>query len=400
MMSNGRRRQTLKLLGLMVLGFAAPARAFDFSLKVEPGLVVPLDQPQSRLFEIGGGATLKGLFGLGRYVDVGPSITFLGMPAASRAPSTDAGIAWAAGGGVRFKRPHDSEGPLRAISPWLDADALYVRTGPLNRFGFAVGAGFSFALDEARHYWLGPFARYFQIVQSERPAYDNTDAKTLIAGVSFEIDFAHRRPAAAPECVTAAPCPLCVACPPAVVSDRDHDGVPDSIDRCPDEPGPKETGGCPDRDLDGLTDNEDLCPDVPGPRDNRGCPVYAKVVVKQDKLELKEKIQFAFDQSTILADSHPLLDEVVKALKENRSFHVRIEGHTDSSGTNEHNQPLSEHRAQAVLEYLVSHGVERERHSHQGFGHSVPLDTNATEAGREANRRVEFVIIKKERSGK
>ena len=68
----------------------------------------------------------------------------------------------------------------------------------------------------------------------------------------------------------------------------------------------------PDRDHDGLPDAYDSCPDVPGPIENGGCPVYKKVIVRPDRLELREKIMFAFDRADIELESLPLLDEVVQ----------------------------------------------------------------------------------------
>ena len=71
---------------------------------------------------------------------------------------------------------------------------------------------------------------------------------------------------------------------------------------------------------------------------------------------------------------------------------MQVEGHASSEGGDEHNQTLSEQRAEAVLNYLVAHGVNGKRLVSKGFGSSVPLDTNETIAGRENNRRVEFVV--------
>ncbi len=147
-----------------------------------------------------------------------------------------------------------------------------------------------------------------------------------------------------------------------------------------------------DRDHDGIADAEDLCPDVPGPADNQGCPVYKRIIVRPDRLELSEKIMFAFDRADLEADSFPLLDEVVLALKDRRGVRVRIEGHTDSTGPREHNQTLSEARAHTVLDYLRDHGIAQERLSYQGFGSTEPTDSNDTVAGRENNRRVDFVV--------
>jgi OmpA-OmpF porin, OOP family len=154
----------------------------------------------------------------------------------------------------------------------------------------------------------------------------------------------------------------------------------------------QETFFCPDRDKDGVPDNVDHCPDVVGPMDFWGCPAYKKVVVHRDKLELKEKLYFAWDQATLQEESFPVLDEVVQALKDNKSFRVQVDGHSSSEGNDEHNQTLSENRAEAVLDYLVSHGVDKGRLVFKGFSSSVPIDTNKTVAGRENNRRVEFVV--------
>ena len=149
---------------------------------------------------------------------------------------------------------------------------------------------------------------------------------------------------------------------------------------------------CPDGDADTLPDDIDRCPEVKGPIDNWGCPPYKKLVVKRDKLELTESIYFAWDQAALQDVSFEVLDEVVKALKDNRGFRVQVEGHTSSEGGDSHNQTLSEKRAEAVLDYLVSHGVGKERLVSRGFASSVPIDTNTTSAGRESNRRVEFVV--------
>jgi OOP family OmpA-OmpF porin len=126
--------------------------------------------------------------------------------------------------------------------------------------------------------------------------------------------------------------------------------------------------------------------------DNWGCPAYKKIVVRRDKLELKEKLYFAWDQAVLQEVSFPVMDEVVQALNDNKGFRVQVEGHASSEGGDEHNQTLSEQRAEAVLNYLVTHGIDKDRLASKGFGSSVPIDTNETIAGRENNRRVEFEV--------
>jgi outer membrane protein OmpA-like peptidoglycan-associated protein len=345
----------------------ATASALEIGVKVEPGIAVPLTAPQTPRFTPGGEVSLKGYLGLGRYFDAQAGVTFLGLGAAAGTMPAKLGTAWSDSLGFRLKRPHDSSlerGGFRAGSPWVDADALYVRTGALDRFGFTVGAGVSFPLDERRHAWLGPFVRYLQIVQPARVGYDDHDAKVLFVGLNFELGTSPLAPLAV-EAPRPVECPACAAAAAVAPPDRDHDGLSDAMDNCP---------------------------DVAGPIENRGCPVYKKVIVRPDKLELSEKIFFAFDRAEIEAESLPLLDEVVQALKDNRGFRVQIEGHTDSTGPQEHNQTLSEQRALAVLGYLRDHGIASERLSYKGFGESMPTDSNKTVAGRENNRRVDFVV--------
>jgi outer membrane protein OmpA-like peptidoglycan-associated protein len=338
-----------------------PAQVGDFALKVEPGVAVPLSRPQSQLFKVGGGQTVKALWTLNPYVDVGPSVTFMALP--TETAVSNLGTAWTFGGGFRIKRPHHApdDDAFHAISPWTDADLLYVRTGKLNRPGFAVAAGLSAPIGKSRTFWVGPFVRYLHILQGERIGFDNHDAKVLSVGLSFEVG-------------------------PGVP--REQQAVAAAEVRTVN----KETLYCPDRDKDQVMDNVDRCPDVAGPMDNWGCPSYKKLVVKQDKLELKERLYFAWNQAVLQEVSFPVLDEVVQALNDNKSFRVQIEGHTSAEGGNDHNQTLSENRAGAVLDYLVAHGIGKERLVSKGFASSVPADTNATAAGREANRRVEFVV--------
>lgn len=112
----------------------------------------------------------------------------------------------------------------------------------------------------------------------------------------------------------------------------------------------------------------------------------------EGKLELKEKLYFAWDQAVLQSESFPALDEVVQAVTDNKGFRVQVEGHASSDGAHDHNQTLSEKRADAVLDYLVAHGIAKDRLVARGFGSSIPLDTNTTLSGRENNRRVEFVV--------
>ncbi len=347
--------------------FPVRAQAVDLGVKVEAGAAAALSAPQSQLFAMGGGPSAKAMVGLGRYADAAVGAGFLGLPA-SGAASSEAGTAWTFGGGLRVKRPHDAT-TFRGASPWVDADALYVRTGPLNRFGFAAAAGVSVPVDDARRFWVGPFVRYLQVLQEpSRDGYDNRDLKALMVGLGFE----------------AGTSPM-----PAPPMRRTVTVMPEPV-RMPDPVVLRE----PERDFDhdGVFDKDDNCGSVSGPASNGGCPVYEKVIVKPDKLELTEKIQFAFDKALIEPASYPALDAVVVALQDNKGFRVAIEGHASSEGLEARNQTLSEQRAEAVLEYLANHGVARSRLASKGFSSGQPLESNRTNLGREANRRVEFVV--------
>jgi outer membrane protein OmpA-like peptidoglycan-associated protein len=363
----------LAFLFFVSLALPFAARAVDLDVKLEPGAAVSLSRPQSQRFEFGGAATLKGLAGFeGGYVNLAAGLTFLGLPAQTGFASTSMGTAWAPSAGLRIQLPRESETMRRerpharealyGAKPWVDGDVLYVRTGGLNRVGFATAVGLSFPIGESRSYQLGPFVRYMQIFQGNRAGFDNRNANTIIFGLSLETGMRTGSPAF--ESVEQAPVAMAVAVPAARL-DRDGDGVPDDVDNCP---------------------------DIRGPASNGGCPVYEKIIVRPDKLELKEKIQFAWNDSVIEAVSYPALAEVAKALQDNPAFRVAIEGHASSEGADDHNQSLSSRRAEAVLEYVASHGVARDRLVSKGFSSSRPIESNSSESGRVANRRVEFVV--------
>ena len=176
--------------------------------------------------------------------------------------------------------------------------------------------------------------------------------------------------------------------------DNDKDGLADADDKCPNEAGPKENGGCPDKDRDNDTvvDRLDKCPDQAGPPDNDGCPKPKYIVVTKEKIELKQKVHFRTNRSTIYADSFPMLEEVAAVLKSRPEIKIRIEGHTDSRGSLRHNMKLSQQRAESVKRFLVAQGVDPERMQAVGFGPTQPIDDNRTAKGRENNRRTEFII--------
>jgi OOP family OmpA-OmpF porin len=179
--------------------------------------------------------------------------------------------------------------------------------------------------------------------------------------------------------------------------DADHDGVPDDSDACPQEEGFASLRGCPERDGDGdsVLDHRDNCPREPGPSDNQGCAPKQKqlVIIRPDRLELRERIAFESGTATLQPRTFPLLDNVARVLQAHPELSpLLIESHTDNRGDPEANRALSQARANAVRDYLVAQGLPPKRLEARGYGPDRPAASNETSQGREANRRVELLL--------
>jgi OOP family OmpA-OmpF porin len=124
----------------------------------------------------------------------------------------------------------------------------------------------------------------------------------------------------------------------------------------------------------------------------------ARVEVTDDKIVIREKIQFDLNKATIRPESDDLLAEIAKVMNENpRLKKIRVEGHASSEGGYAHNVDLSKRRAKAVLDHLVKKGkVDKKRLASEGYGPDQPIASNDSETGREANRRVEFTILEQD----
>jgi OmpA-OmpF porin, OOP family len=108
-----------------------------------------------------------------------------------------------------------------------------------------------------------------------------------------------------------------------------------------------------------------------------------------------QNIYFDFDKTTLKRESFVELNKVVDFLKTNKTVEIEISGHTDNKGSDEYNATLSQGRSQAVVDYLISQGIDTSRLTAHGYGESKPVDTNDTDTGRAVNRRVEFTVLKK-----
>ncbi len=196
------------------------------------------------------------------------------------------------------------------------------------------------------------------------------------------------------------------------VTDSDGDGYDDDVDRCPYDPedfdGMEDEDGCPelDNDNDGIPDDRDACPDDREVynhfEDEDGCPDDTpRVVVTEESIEINDVIHFEFAKADIRPESFELMDEIAMVVLDHPELlKIRVEGHTDAVGDDVSNLKLSQARAESVVTYLSQSGVEPTRLDPVGFGEMRPIDSNETDEGRAKNRRVEFIIVKRDRTTK
>lgn len=213
-------------------------------------------------------------------------------------------------------------------------------------------------------------------------------------GVFDGIDTCAGTPAGA--MVDAAGCP----------TDADADGVFDGLDKCPNTPAGAtvDSFGCPtDSDHDGVLDGLDKCPNTPATArvDVDGCPI----VISEKETELLDTgkitvrdINFDTAKWTIRPESFKVLDEIGGILIQWPDLRIEIGGHCDSRGSDKMNQELSENRAKAVREYLLSKfpQIRPEQYTAVGYGENQPMADNKTVTGMAKNRRVEFKVLNTE----
>ncbi len=188
--------------------------------------------------------------------------------------------------------------------------------------------------------------------------------------------------------------------------DTDGDGVYDGLDTCPGtlEGAVIDDAGCPvDTDGDGVFDGLDQCPDTPSHLqvDDAGCPIAVTETEEQlldTGMIRTSEVKFRSGSSELdLADTSAL-DEISAVLGNWPELRIEVGGHTDSQGSEELNQRLSEERAQAVLDYMVQRypDIRAGQFTVTGYGESRPVADNGTAEGRAANRRVEFRVLNTE----
>lgn len=333
----------------------ASAQELHPTYRLEPGFAVALNSPQMDLYGPGGAASGKVAFNLTPWFDVDPSVETVQLAGANNGRGV--GGTWAFGAGARIKRPHNlpNNDYWEAASPWVDGDLQYFNTGGLGRLGASVAVGVAGPLDDARHWWIGPFVRFSEITDGTSVGgtvgRDTRDARIFILGVSLEFDPAGYQQPVAP-----------------VV----------------------------------LTENKD--PEVKAPVSTPRPEVPSHKMYMVQTRQMSGKVQFDWDSSALHSEDQnglaTLATGLIKYLTPSGPHEVQFEklevdGHASDEGhkwAEEHNNKLAEARAQAVADYLISKGVPADKLVVKGFGTSRPIADNATEAGRVANRRVEFEL--------
>ena len=217
-------------------------------------------------------------------------------------------------------------------------------------------------------------------------------------------------------------------------TDHDGDGLDEDHDTCPNEPedrdGFQDDDGCPDadNDSDGFMDAVDRCPNAAevrnGFEDEDGCPDVPPAAATPPtttpattpttpttptttttpetvppmqgpvgSIILPQKIYFTIAGAELTPEGRRLVDQVAEAMKQSTNIRVEVQGHTDGQGDDRVNDHLALRRAETVVGYLVSKGVERPRLLITILGKSQPLAPNDSPRERALNRRVEFRVL-------
>lgn len=184
-----------------------------------------------------------------------------------------------------------------------------------------------------------------------------------------------------------------------MLKDSDGDGVPDYLDKEPNTPAGarvNSAGTTMDSDSDGTPDHLDKCPFVPGPASTGGCP---PVEVEKEEVDFFKQsindgyvnVYYAFDSSKPLGYSASAANYVANFMKRNPGVTMEVKGYADELGPEDYNMKLSEKRAKAVYDLLVSSGVDASRLSFKGYGEDTSVDKSSADA-RQLARRASFEV--------
>lgn len=328
-------------IGLSALAIAPSALADEsFALHLDTGVSQPLTFPQSNIYTLGEGINARGMFNLRPWLTVGPVVEASYFPKLVD-DGSNAGTLWQFGGAVRLQRSHDNFGANGYWSPYVNMDLTAGYTGDLWRPTLGFQVGLDVPTDSQHSVWFGPYLGYTHVFQTastqNASLLDPNDVNLFTGGVSLTFDFPpHSRQVV------------------RVI----HDQTPTVVN-------------------------------VVSFGKNEPCE---KAAPAREELSLVHRVYFDKDRATLRWESKDKLDEVVARLQKFPNRNIHVQGHASSEGQKSRNEKLAAERADAVRNYLVSHGVDSSRLTVDSFGVDRPAADNKTAEGRERSRRVEFEI--------
>ena len=313
--------------------FTSSAKAEDFSLHLEPGIETALTQKQLDIYNPGATLNVEGMFNLNPNFVVGPAVQASYLPRAQNT-NENAGVLWQFGVAARLQGDHSSSD---GVSPWIEGNLSLARTGDVNRPAFGVRIGVDGFTDNAHVASWGPWIGYDHVMQTSTtdsvvsPVLDSRDYNSFSAGLSFNFDF------------------------PVKVK---HVAVRHTVH-----------------------ETEYVYVKVPAP-------------VAPEKLSFHERVYFNWDSPVIRNwEESDKIDDLVKRMAEHPNMTVAVEGHASIDGNYNHNVVLAQHRTDAVVKYLVDHGVDASRITSQSFGPDRPVNIAKVQESHERSRRVEFNVV-------
>lgn len=122
-------------------------------------------------------------------------------------------------------------------------------------------------------------------------------------------------------------------------------------------------------------------------------PFWVNIQIEPARSYRLDNVHFDTDKASLRPDSYTQLNELLEYLQRHSTTNIEIAGHTDNTGTAAHNSKLSQDRANTIRDYLVKKGIKANRVTAKGYGDSQPVADNATEEGRQLNRRTEVRIL-------
>jgi outer membrane protein OmpA-like peptidoglycan-associated protein len=379
-----RSSQTPALLAAAAACLVAPRAAHaDDWLSAELPAAVAMSSPQNDYFRAGAMPAVGGYVSVGDHVALGLRMRFGALGNASdHGPNMkDPGAGGLVSGALALR--------FTAASTWIEIDAGGGMTGSDTAPTFEVGIGRTFV---AGPVVVGPMVRYLRVIDTTGNMLGQGDAAIVLAG--FELQVGRDRPRVRPmiEADDAPAAPM--------VAERDADQMTELDRSCMVSEDPNISGcAAHDRDHDGIPDDVDQCPDEPevinGVDDQDGCPDQGGLFeVTDDRIVLEERVLFDVNRARIKRSGRPVIAAIAASWNEHPDWgRMKVEGHADVRGPDPFNAWLSSTRAARVREALVAAGVPPERIESYGFGATRPRDPGMTEEAHARNRRVEFVIV-------